>query len=132
MFELGLKRDFIARHALLGVDGPEGQLHSHHFVVEWTLSGRELNEQGYLVDLLELEAVLDRVTDGLRDRVLNDEPEFLGLNPSVEHLARILAARLRPVLLSPTNATRLASSTIKVWEHERAWASWQEALPPTS
>jgi 6-pyruvoyltetrahydropterin/6-carboxytetrahydropterin synthase len=129
MFELGLKRDFIASHALLGVEGPEGKLHSHHFVVEWTLSGSELNEHGYLVDLLELEAVLDRVTGDLRDSILNDQPEFRGLNPSVEHLARVIATRMRPALLLPANALRLGSSTIKVWEHDQAWASWRETGP---
>ena len=51
MYTLGVRRDFIARHFLIGGDwGPENYPNSHHYVLELQLKGKELNQHGYLVD----------------------------------------------------------------------------------
>jgi 6-pyruvoyltetrahydropterin/6-carboxytetrahydropterin synthase len=122
MYTVAVKRDFIAQHRLIGGDwGPENELHSHHYRVEVQLAGRSLDEHGYLVDILDIEAALEALTARYRDRTLNDLAEFAGLNPSIEHFSRILCSALA-AHLRPSN---LQSVTVQLWENEIAWAAYQ-------
>lgn len=119
MYRLGLERDFIARHYLIGGDfGDENFEHSHHYRVEVLVAGTELDQHGYLIDLVELERVLGDVIGEFRERLLNELEPFRGLNPSLEHFARILWERLRERL--PFSGRM----TVKLWENERDWASY--------
>lgn len=122
MYTLAVRRDFIARHYLIGGDwGPENQPNSHHYLLELRLSGRALDRHGYLCDLVEVEAHLDELVDRYRERMLNDQPEFAGLNPSLEHFARVLAEAFDERL----QAVDLAALEVVLWEHERAWAAYR-------
>lgn len=122
---VAVKRDFISRHYLIGGDwGPENELHAHHYQAEIQLEGETLDRHGYLVDIVEIERELDGLVAHYRDRTLNDLPEFEGLNPSVEHFARILCQ----ALIARLRTNNLTAMTVKVWENEIAWASFREAL----
>jgi len=91
MYTLGVRRDFIARHFLIGGDwGGENFPNSHQYVLELQLAGNELDEHGYLVDIVDVEKCLDGVVGYYKEQMLNEKPEFSGLNPSIEHFARIL------------------------------------------
>lgn len=119
MYRLSIERDFIARHYLIGGDfGDENFEHSHHYRVEVLVAGTELDEHGYLIDLVELERVLGGVISEFRERLLNELEPFRGLNPSLEHFARILWERLRESL------PFAGGMTVKLWENERDWASY--------
>jgi len=121
MYELMVRRDFVAQHYLtVPNSGAENEWHSHHFSVEVELSGSSLNENGYLVDITEVEAALDALVGRYRDATLNDLPEFEGLNPSIEHFARIFATGLDDRLTAP-QAQRLV---VRVWEDDDAWAAY--------
>jgi len=121
MYTLTVIRDFIAQHYLIGGDwGAENQPHSHHYRLELELQGRELDEHGYLVDIVAVEAALERLIARYRDHTLNDLPEFAGLNPSLEHFARILAQALAREIAAPN----LEALTVRLWEHETAWAAF--------
>ncbi len=125
MYTVAVVRDFIARHYLVGGDwGAENQEHSHHYRVEVRLSGRELDEHGYLVDIVEIESSLDGLVARYRDAMLNDLPEFAGLNPSLEHFSRLLCQALARKLRAP-NLERIA---VRLWEHESAWAEYETLL----
>ena len=107
MYAVSVSRSCIAQHFLTVPDpGPEGTLHSHRFGIEATFRGPELNEYGYLVDIDAVIEALEAVVDGLSDRTLNDLPAFEGVNPSAEHLARVVGDRLVE-RLAPETATRL-------------------------
>ena len=124
-FQVGVLADFIAQHYLFGGDfGPEGSLHSHHYRVELTVSGRELDRHGFLVDIVRLREELARVVDGYRDRTLNDLADFAGLNPGVEVVARAIATSLARALADEN----MGALTIKLWENDTAWASYRVAL----
>lgn len=121
MYELMVRRDFIAQHFLTVPDcGPENELHSHHYALEIRLEGDSLNDNGYLVDITDVEAVLDRLVERCRDASLNELPEFEGLNPSVEHFARILGQKVDAAI----NAPHVDTCSVRVWEDEDAWASY--------
>ncbi|MGO9175129.1 MAG: 6-pyruvoyl trahydropterin synthase family protein [Desulfobaccales bacterium] len=122
LYTLAVKRSFVARHFLAGGDwGRENQPHSHHYQVEVLLEGKVLNAHGFLVDIVDLEAHLDELVAYYRDQTLNQLPEFVGLNPSIEHFARILCQELLSRLKEP-----LYALTAKVWEDDIAWAAYRE------
>jgi 6-pyruvoyltetrahydropterin/6-carboxytetrahydropterin synthase len=121
MYTLAVRRDFIARHFLIGGDwGPENYPNSHHYVLELRLKGDELDQHGYLCDIVNVEKHLDEVVAYYRDQMLNEKPEFEGLNPSIEHFARILAVTLSERIAAP-NISKLK---VMLWENEVAWAAY--------
>lgn len=122
MYTLGVRRDFIARHFLIGGDwGLENYPNSHHYVLELQLEGEELDQHGYLVDIVEVERHLDDIVNHYKEQMLNDCPEFAGLNPSIEHFARILATSLSDRI----NAANICALRIVLWENESAWAAFR-------
>jgi 6-pyruvoyltetrahydropterin/6-carboxytetrahydropterin synthase len=123
MYTVAVQREFVAQHYLIGGDfGPENQPHSHAYRVEVRLSGDTLDAHGFLVDIDALAAGLEAVLSEVRDKTLNDLLEFRGLNPSVEHLARVLCHSLR----SRLPVAGLREVTVTVWESSDAWAAYTE------
>jgi 6-pyruvoyltetrahydropterin/6-carboxytetrahydropterin synthase len=122
MYTLAVRREFIARHFLIGGDwGPENFPNSHHYTLELQLEGRELDQHGYLVDIVDVEKRLDEIVGYYREQMLNDKPEFAGLNPSIEHFSRILATSLSERIL----AANISALKVVLWEHENAWAAYR-------
>jgi 6-pyruvoyltetrahydropterin/6-carboxytetrahydropterin synthase len=121
MYTLGVRRDFIARHFLIGGDwGPENFPNSHNYILELQLAGNELDKHGYLVDIVDVEKHLDEVVGYYKEQMLNEKPEFAGLNPSIEHFARILCVSLNERI----KAKNISEVKVVLWEHENAWASY--------
>ena len=121
MYALGVRREFIARHFLIGGDwGPENFPNSHHYIIELQLEGSELDQHGYLVDIVDVEKHLDDVVRYYKEQMLNEKPEFAGLNPSIEHFSRILATTLS----DKVKAKNISTLKIVLWENEDAWAAF--------
>lgn len=121
MYTLAVKRDFIARHFLIGGDwGPENSPNSHHYVLELQLEGKDLDKHGFLVDIVDVEKHLDEVVGQYKEQMLNDCPAFAGLNPSIEHFARILATSLSERI----QAKNISAVKVVLWENESAWAAY--------
>lgn len=122
MYTVAVKRDFVAQHFLIGGDwGAENERHSHHYILEVQLEGASLDQHGYLVDIVDIEASLEALIAYYRDKTLNELPEFEGLNPSIEHFARIVCQALS----SRIQASNLNAIHIRLWENEIAWAAYQ-------
>ena len=125
MYRLSVSRAFIAQHFLTVPNpGPEGEVHSHRFTVDIRLAAPELNEYGYVADIDAVDAALDDLEARYRDALLNDLPEFEGLNPSVEHFARLFGDRF--VESVPTDGA--SSLTVRIHEDDAAWASHERSL----
>jgi 6-pyruvoyltetrahydropterin/6-carboxytetrahydropterin synthase len=125
MYTVAVKRDFVAQHYLIGGDwGPENEWHSHHYQVEIQLSGVELDQHGYLVDIVDIEANLDALVAYFKDKTLNDLPEFAGLNPSIEHFSRIFCEMFQ----ARVTAVNIQQLTVVIWENEIAWASYSSKV----
>lgn len=121
MYTLGVRREFIARHFLIGGDwGPENFPNSHHYILELQLKGTELDQHGYLVDIVDVEKHLDEVVGYYKEQMLNDKPEFSGINPSIEHFSRILATTLNERI----KAKNISKLKVVLWEHANAWAAY--------
>jgi 6-pyruvoyltetrahydropterin/6-carboxytetrahydropterin synthase len=121
MYTLGVRREFIARHFLIGGDwGPENFPNSHHYILELQLKGAELDQHGYLVDIMDVEKHLDDIVGYFKEQTLNEKPEFAGLNPSVEHFSRILCTMLNERI----KAKNISKLKVVLWEHANAWAAF--------
>ena len=122
MYTLGVRREFIAQHFLIGGDwGAENFPNSHHYVLELQLEGAELDVHGYLVDIVDVEQRLDEIVNYYKEQMLNDKPEFTGLNPSIEHFARILCTALSDKI----KAQNISAVKVVLWEHANAWAAYR-------
>ena len=125
MYTVAVTQDFIANHYLIGGDwGAENNPHAHHYVLEVQIESDTLNEHGYLVDIVEIEAALNKVVDYYRDSMLNDKPEFAGLNPSIEHFSRILSEQLLADITPPGTG----ALTVKLWENDSCWAAYRHSF----
>ena len=51
-------------------------------------------------------------------------PEFAGINPSIEHFARIVCQALSERIKAPN----LEAITVRMWESEQAWAAYRQEL----
>jgi len=122
MYTIAVNRDFVAQHYLVGGDwGEENKKHSHHYHVEVRLEGSGLNQQGFLVDIVEISSHLDEQVIYFKDRTLNDLAEFKGLNPSLERFAFIICRTLQDKI----NAPDVRAFTVKIWENDVSWASYR-------
>jgi 6-pyruvoyltetrahydropterin/6-carboxytetrahydropterin synthase len=120
MFRIGVRRRLTAHHQLIGGDfGPEGLPHAHDYLIEISLEGQKLDHHGFLFDIAALERSVDRLMERYAGKSLNALPGFEGVNPSLERFAQDVAQRLEPDLRSrgPTGLT------VRIWEHDSAWAS---------
>ncbi len=125
MYRVSVQKSFIAQHYLIGGDwGAENQTHSHPYRLELELSGAQLDQHQYLVDIVAIEAALERQVAYYRDRTLNDLPEFSGVNPSLEHFARVLCQ----ALAQDIRAGNIRRVTVRLWENESAWAGYELEL----
>ncbi|MGA0935152.1 MAG: 6-pyruvoyl trahydropterin synthase family protein [Pseudohongiellaceae bacterium] len=125
MYTVAVTRDFIANHFLIGGDwGDENSPHAHHYVLELRIESATLDQHGYLVDIVDIEAALDAAVGYFRDSMLNDKPEFEGLNPSLEHFSRILTERLLAEITPPGSG----EMTVKLWENDSCWAAYRQAF----
>lgn len=123
MYTVAVTKDFIANHYLIGGDwGAENSPHAHHYVLEVRIESESLDEHGYLVDIVDIEAALNEVVGYFRDSMLNDKPEFAGLNPSLEHFSRILSEKLLAGIAPPASGALI----VKLWENESCWAAFRK------
>ncbi len=123
MYTVAVKKNFSALHFLVGGDwGAENEKHTHHYEIEVLVEGKSLNEHGYLLDIDEIKSGLSRVTSYFRDKTLNELPEFHGINPSIEHLARVIHG----MLFGRISDSRITTTRVRVWEDADAWASYRE------
>ncbi len=123
MYNIAVQKDFIAQHFLIGGDwGEENEPHSHHYVLELIIESNELDQHGYLVDIVDIEAGLDLCVKYFKDKLLNELPEFKGINPSLEHFSRIIWE----FLLKQINPPGSGIMEIKLWENDYCWASYKK------
>ncbi len=127
MYELSIKEEFVAQHFLTVPNcGPENEWHSHVYALEVLLQGASLDEYGYLVDIDLVKDAMNDILKRYRDRTLNEDQAFEGLNPSIEHFSRIACESLAAAL----SRTNLCNLTVKIWEDANAWASYTLKLTP--
>jgi 6-pyruvoyltetrahydropterin/6-carboxytetrahydropterin synthase len=122
MYRLALQRDFFAQHFVEGGDyGIENDRHSHHWVLELELQGEELNREGFLMDINDLDDNLDQRVSFFEEQTLNELSIFEGVNPSPENFARILCEELA----NEITADNINKITVKLWQDDSTWTAYE-------
>jgi len=96
MIELTQEFGFDAAHYLGQGALENARLHGHSFYAEVTLRGNADPRTGWLRDLAEVKAVLEKIRAALDHRLLNDV-EGLG-NPTLENLSRYIFVKAKAEL----------------------------------
>ena len=126
MHSLTMTRKFTAQHFLVGGDwGPENEWHSHHYQVDFCLTGQNLDKHDFLLDIVDLTQQLEEMVATYKDRTLNDLEPFASRNPSIELFARVLHEDLAARLSGVDTLERLE---VVVWEDDIARAGYTAAL----
>ena len=110
-YELTVKDHFDAAHALPGYDGPCRFLHGHTWDIEVTLAGQHLDEVGMLYDFKAIKRDLHAVLENFDHRCINEVAPFDIINPTAEHMARVIFYELEKTLPAPISLKEVA-----VWE----------------
>jgi 6-pyruvoyltetrahydropterin/6-carboxytetrahydropterin synthase len=114
---LSAEATFSAAHTLPGVDKCEN-LHGHDWRVRITVRVEEdgLDRNGMGTDFRVIEQAARSAVADLDHRYLNDLPEFRGVAPTAEFLARLLAERSAAALADVTPPPTASLDTVEVWE----------------
>lgn len=120
VYELTVKDHFDAAHALVGYPGACQYVHGHTWDVEVVLEGTKLDEVGILYDFKDIKTDLHRILDNFDHHFINDVAPFDKLNPTAEHMARILYYELAQTLPDSIKLKEVA-----VWESPVAKVSYR-------
>jgi len=125
MYTVSVEREFTAKHYLIGGDfGDENDLHSHEYKVQVRLTGDNLDNHGFLVNIYDINRQLDNTIETYREQTLNDLPPFKDVNPSVEHFARIFCH----AFLDGMDASGIESISVRIWEYEDTWVEYSRHI----
>jgi 6-pyruvoyltetrahydropterin/6-carboxytetrahydropterin synthase len=126
-YETGLSRSFVAWHVFPGMEGPEGQLHSHEYRLEIVVKREQLDNRGMVCDLDFLEAMMEKVVAVIEDKDLEliRPPDADAV--TVELLARWAHSELSRLIADE----ELDALTVRVWESPVAFGGYSGA-PRTS
>lgn len=96
MYKISKEFAFSAAHALHGLSEchPCSRLHGHNYVVTVHLRSEKLNDNGFVRDYNDLDAVKEYIDTHLDHRNLNDI--MAPLNSSAENLAKMLYDVFKP------------------------------------
>jgi 6-pyruvoyltetrahydropterin/6-carboxytetrahydropterin synthase len=119
-YELTVEDTFDAAHFLRGYDGACANVHGHTWRVQASFDYALTGELGMAEDFGTLRAALEQVLSDFDHSTLNDLPPFQQLNPTAEHLARVIWERLEQCSL-PIHA-------VTVWESPKSAVTYRTEL----
>lgn len=93
MHQLEITTTFSAAHAIV-MAGEREPLHGHDWKVTAVVEGRQLDDDGLLMDFHALEKALGEITRPFHHRNLNETPPFDRVNPTAEHVAQHIYEQL--------------------------------------
>jgi 6-pyruvoyltetrahydropterin/6-carboxytetrahydropterin synthase len=118
MYELKAQMYFSAAHHLLNYDGACENQHGHNWLVEAYIIGAELDKSNILIDYKVLKNELKEVLDYLDHQDINELPEFKGISPSSETIAKFIYDKMKEKIA--------IISKISVWETPSSCATYYE------
>ena len=123
MFRVTITKSFSAAHVLKEIGGKCEELHGHNFKVEVTVSSKKLNDEGILIDFRVLKGWTMEILEDLDHKYLNDLPQFKGVNPSSEIVAKHIFDRLSVKVLP----LKIKVDEVVVWESDNARVAYSGA-----
>lgn len=124
MFRVGTAIEFPAQHIMPGVEGPEGELHSHDYRLDVVVERDRLDARGMVCDLDVLEAALQGIDATVRDQNLEiiqpPDAEAVTVEVFAKWAFDYLAERVRP--------SGAQAMTVRVWENTDSFGGYGAPL----
>ena len=98
VFEIRAQARFEAAHHLTSYRGAPEPVHGHSWLVEACVVCEQLNSEGFGVDFVELQALLEGLAARFHGGDINTVPPFDELSPTTESLARWFCEELTSAL----------------------------------
>lgn len=121
MFRLRTKTDFDSAHHLVGYDGKCVRMHGHLWEVETFILGKELDDQGMVVDFGVIKAHVNDIVNKLDHQVLNEVMETD--HPTSENVAKYIFEYLQEHMPVDDN---VQLEKVRIWETPRSYAEYFE------
>ena len=118
MFELKTQMYFSAAHHLLNYNGACENMHGHNWLVEAYVRGTKLDKSNILVDYKVIKRALKEIIDYLDHKDINELPEFKGISPSSEVLAKFIYNKMKEKIS--------LTYKVSIWETSTSCASYFE------
>jgi len=119
MYTISLQHNLTVAHVLPFESAPENTVHTHRYTVEIIVDGPHLDDNGFLLDVIDLKQRLRRVTQHFEGRLLNEMEEFTQLVPTMETMAKVFWDALRVDLQDSAETL-----TVHVWEDPTTFAGF--------
>ncbi len=131
---------FCAGHRLLNHEGKCANLHGHNYLVEFHVTGHEVDELGRVVDFSVINKLFkgwidenwdhgfilwdqDRNAIDALEKVTPHRIYELPYNPTAENMARYLMQQIGPKLIASIKGYDLRLSKVVMWETEKSSAT---------
>ena len=119
MFEVKIETHFSGAHHLLNYKGACENMHGHNWKVEVYVVGNTLDNSNILVDFKVLKKEVNKIIDYLDHKDINELPEFKGISPSSEIIAKYVYEKIKEKF---KNVSR-----VSVWETDTSRATYWES-----
>jgi 6-pyruvoyltetrahydropterin/6-carboxytetrahydropterin synthase len=110
---------FSGAHAVAFTHGGSERRHGHNWRLRVTVSAKELDTAGMVMDFSQLKAEVKAVLAPFEFRDLNETPPFDQVNPTAEQIAALVFEKLDAKL----SDERLRVERVEVWETPRSSAA---------
>jgi len=127
VYTVSAQAHYDSAHFLVNYHGKCERLHGHRYVVEAAVQAAELNEAGIAFDFVDLKRELRALADHLDHQLLNELPEFQGVETSAENQAKFFFEELKKSLPAAQAGGLLYT---RVWETPTQWAQYGPASAP--
>jgi len=132
MYAVCVRDHIMIAHSFTGeAFGPAQQLHGATYVVDMEFRRRQLDADGFVVDIGRASEALHAVLATLNYRNLDADPELAGRNTTTEFLAKVVFDRmLQSIRAGRLGASASGLSSLRVTLHEShvAWGSFEGEL----
>ena len=120
MFEIKITSGFSSAHRLEDYNGECENLHGHNWKVAVYIARTNLDSTGMVMDFKKLNDILEGFLEKIDHHCLNDLDLFKDINPTAEHVAKVIYDNICPAI----KKENLLLRKVEVWETEGNSASY--------
>ena len=94
MYKIKINTSISAAHRLVDYPGVCARVHGHNWRITVTVSAQDVDDNGMIIDLVQLKNIVDKCLEPYDHHVLNDITPFDTLNPTSENVARVFFEKI--------------------------------------
>ena len=122
MYKVTITDYFSGAHNLREYKGKCENLHGHNWKVEVTVTSKELDNIGMVMDFKDLKKIVSGILSVLDHHYLNEISYFKQVNPTSENIAKFVYSRVQEEL----TPKQLKVDTVRIWETAASSAAYWE------